>query len=76
MFVERDDLMAGYLIQRFGAVTLAMSTRVHCFGEFDEAEPQPPPEPRPKGPRRNLHLVPSRNVILGADEPEVDARPA
>jgi hypothetical protein len=70
MFVERDDLMAGYLVQRFGAVTLAMSTRVHCFGEFDDAELQRAQEPRPKGPRRNLHIVPPRNVILGSDEAE------
>jgi hypothetical protein len=70
MFVERDDLVVGYLVQRFGAVTLAMSTRMHCFGEVDEAEIEAPKAPRSQGPRRNLHAVPPRNVILGSEDAE------
>lgn len=67
MFVEREEPVVGYVIQRFGAVTLAMTTRVHCFAESDEVDPQP-------GPRR-LHVVPPppRNVILGSHEAERDA---
>ncbi len=73
MYVERDELVAAYLVQRFGAVTLAMSTRVHCFGEVTEAEARQANATRkPTGPRRNLHAVPARNVILGSDS-EVDA---
>ncbi len=64
MFVEREEPVVGYVIQRFGAVTLAMTTRVHCFAEFDEAEIEQP------GPRRLRVVPPPRNVILGSHEAE------
>jgi hypothetical protein len=73
MFVERNDLAAGYLVQRFGAVTLAMSTRLHVFGEIDDAELAPAQEIAPRGPRRNLPALPARKIILASSEAEAEA---